>query len=119
MVDHALPGLVGGLGVEVADGVRTAGQPQRERGHVELAGILVDAQTEVEHLLDRDAAGVEEGTGQASDQVGVEALVAGRDRRVDGEHAVAPDLAPGVVEGDPARRTRARARRGGTRSGPR
>ena len=37
----ALPGRVGRLRVELADGVRAVGQAQREGGHVELAGIAV------------------------------------------------------------------------------
>ena len=53
--------------------------------------------------LDRDAAVVEQRTGDAPDEVRVEPLVAGRDRGVDGEHAVAPDVGPGVVERHPGR----------------
>ena len=38
-VDDAGPRLVGGLGVQLADGVGAVGQAQREGGHVELAGV--------------------------------------------------------------------------------
>ena len=54
-------------------------------------------QPELEHPLDRHAArlrptvAVEERPGHAPDEVRVEPLVAGRDRRVDREHAVAAD----------------------------
>ena len=41
---------------------------------------------------------VEQRAGDAPDEVGVEPLVAGRDRRVDREDAVAPDRRPGVLE---------------------
>ena len=98
MVDDPLPGRIGGHGVELADRIRAAGQAQRERGHVEFVGVAVDAETEFEDALDRDAPGIEQRTGDAPDEVGLEPLVAGRDRRVDGEDAVTPDRGPGVVE---------------------
>ena len=72
------------------------------------AAIVVDAETELEHALDGDAAGIEQRPGDAPDEVGVEPLVAGRDRRVDGEDAVAPDRRPGVVERRPGRDVLAR-----------
>ena len=89
-----VPRRVGGLGVEVADRVGAVGQAQREGRHVELGLVAVDAEPELEDALDRDAAVVEQRPGDAPDEVGIEALVAGRDRRVDREHAVAPDRRP-------------------------
>ena len=81
-----LPGRVGGLGVELAHGVRAVRQAQAEGGHVELAAVAVGAAADLEHALDRHAAGVraavavEERAGDAPHEVGVEPLVAGRDR---------------------------------------
>ena len=98
VVDDPLPGRVGGHGMELADRIRAAGQAQREGGHVELVGVAVDAQTELEHALDGDAAGIEQRARHAPHEVRLEALVAGRDRRVDREHTVAPDGGPGVVD---------------------
>ena len=45
---------------------------------------------------------VEERSGDLSDEIRREALVAGRDGRVDREHAVAPDAIPGGLQVDPA-----------------
>ena len=101
VIDDALPGLVGRLGVQVADGVRPAGQAQREGRHVELGLVAVHGQAELEELVDRDPALLEQRSCDAPDEVAVEPLVAGRDRRVDREHAVLPDVVPGVVEGHP------------------
>ena len=56
--------------------------------------VAVDAEPELEDSVDRDAAGVEQRTRHPPDQVGLEPLVAGRDRRVDGEDAVASDRHP-------------------------
>ena len=91
VVDDPLPGRVGGHGVELADGVRAARQAQRERGHVELAGVAVDAEAELEDAARPGRRRHRAAAGDAPDEVGVEALVAGRDRRVDREDAVAPD----------------------------
>ena len=96
--------------MELADGVRAVRQPQRERGHVELAAVAVDAEAELEHPSTGTPPAVEQRPGDAADEVGVEALVAGRDRRVDGEHAVAPDRLPGRRRGSSRRRRISRAR---------
>ena len=56
------------------------------------------------------AVAVEERAGDPADEVGVEALVAGRDRGVDGEDAVPPDLAEGVRRAVPPAATCSRAR---------
>src|SRR4029079_6689907 len=84
--------------MEQADGIGAVAQPQGESGHVELLRVAIDAETETEHRLDRDLGALEEGAGDAPDEVGVEALVAGGNRRVDGKDRVAPDLDPCVVE---------------------
>ncbi len=84
--------------MEVADRVRAAGQAEREGRHVELRGVAIDPEPQVEDILDGHAAVFEEGTGDAPHEIGVEPLVAGRDRGVDGEHAVASDVGPGVGE---------------------
>ena len=98
------PGPVGRCRMQLADGVGAVGEAQREGGHVELAAILVDAQAELQDALYRHAASVgplvavEQGTRDASDKVYLEALVAGRDGRVDGEDAVGPDRLPGRIQ---------------------
>ena len=75
-------------------------EAQAEGGHVELARVAVDAAPEAEDLVDRDAAragapvALAERPGDAPHEVGVEALVAGRDRRVDREDAGSLDLRP-------------------------
>ena len=58
--------------------------------------VVVHADALGEHVLDRQAAGRQHRSGDAPDEVGIEAFVAGRDRGVDGEDAVTPDLGPGV-----------------------
>ncbi len=53
-------------------------------------GVPIDALAQVDgevHLLR-----IEKRRGESPDQAGVEALVARRDRRVDGEHRIAPDV---------------------------
>ena len=60
--------------------------------------VAVHAHAEVQHVLDRHVAAVEDRAGDAPHEVRVEALVPGRDRRVDREDAVAADLRPGAVE---------------------
>ena len=81
---------------------------------------LIDAETELEDALDGHAAVVEQRTGHAADEIGIEPLVARRDRRVDREDAVAPDLGEGVVERRARRDVLARPlARAGTPSGPR
>ena len=98
VIVDAGPGGVRRLGVEVAHGVGPVREPEAERGHVELGAIAVHPQSELEHALDRHAAAVEERAGEAPHEVGLEALVARRDRRVDREHAVPADGRPRVVE---------------------
>ncbi len=117
----SVPRRVRGLGVELADRVRAVGQAQARRPSCRTGTrrrrrrARARGRSSIGH-----AAGVEQGAGDAADEVGVEPLVAGRDRRVDREHAVAPDARPGVVErGARPPRTRGRARRAGTPSGPR
>ena len=78
--DEVLPRAVGGLAVELAHGVGAVGQPEREGGHVELAGITVHAEPQLQDLVDRHAATVEDRPRQAPDEVRVEALVPGRHR---------------------------------------
>ena len=101
----ALPGGVRGVPVELRDRVRPVRHAQAQRGHVELRGVVLDAQAEAQEPLHRDAArarppvAVEERTGDPAHEVGVEALVARGDRGVDREHAVAPDRGERVVEG--------------------
>jgi hypothetical protein len=91
--------------VQLADGIGPSSEPQREGRHVELGPIVLDADAELEQLVDRDAAGrssavtVEEGTRDAAHEVGGEALVARGDRSVDREDAVAPDPVPRLVQG--------------------
>ena len=82
--------------------------------------VAVDAAAQLEDALDRHAAvsaavAVEERAGDAADEVGVEPLVAGRDRRVDREDAVAPDARPRRRRA-PRRRRRARAARSPSRN---
>ena len=64
---------------------------------VEFA-VAVGAEPEPEDLLDRHATGIEGRSGDAPDEVRLEALVARRHRRVDREDRVAADPGPGVVE---------------------
>ena len=100
-----LPGVVGGLAVQLGDGVRPVGEAEAEGGHVELVRVVVDAAAQGQDVVDRDAPCPgppltrEERPGDAPDEAGVEPLVAGRDRRVDREGARAPDGRPGVGEG--------------------
>ena len=89
-------------------------------------GVAVDAAAELEDALHRDAArvraavAVEQRAGDAAHEVGVEALVAGRDGRVDREHAVRADARPRPRRASrPPPRPPAPARRAGTPSGPR
>ena len=98
VVDDVLPGGVGGLGVQLADRIRAVGQAQAEGRHVELAGIAVRAHAQLQDVVDGHATRVEQRAGDAPDELGVEPLVARRDRRVDREHAVAPDPWPRVVQ---------------------
>ena len=91
VVGRAMPGGVGGVGMELADRIRPVRQTEAEGGHVELATIAIRAQPEVEYALDRDPATVEQRSGDTTDDVGLEALVPGGDRGVDGEHGVFPD----------------------------
>ena len=120
VVRDAVPGAPGRLAVELAHGVRPVREAQRERRHVELVPVVVHADALGEHVLHRQAARGQDRTGDAPDEVGIEPLVAGGDRGVDREDAVASDLGPGVAPG--SRRptgTRRPARPGGMRSGPR
>ena len=94
----AAPRGIGGGGVELADRIRAVRQSEAERRHVELLAVSVRAEPEVQHLLHRDAARVEKRAGDAADEIGVEPLVAGRDRRVDREDRVPLDIGPCVVE---------------------
>ena len=69
-----------------------------------IGPVALRPEAELEDRVDRHAAGlrpavaVEERPGDPPDEVRVEALVAGRDRGVDREDAVAPDLVPGRLE---------------------
>ena len=124
--DDVAPGPVRGLGVELADRVGARRQAKAEGRHVELGGIAVRPEADVQDPVEGDATGVrasvalEQRAGDATDEPGVEAFVAGRDRRVDREDAVAPDPGEGLVERRPRRpRTRGPARPAGTPSDPR
>ena len=75
LVVDALPRRVRGLRVELADGVGAVRQAQRERGHVELAEIAVHPDAQLEDLGDRHAAAVEQRAGDASHELGIEALL--------------------------------------------
>ena len=81
--------------VELADGVRAAGQAQARRRSCRTGRVAVRRRG---RARGRARPGrpppSRSGPGDAPDEVGIEALVAGRDRRVDGEHAVAPDRRP-------------------------
>ena len=103
VIGDPVPGRVGGHRVELADGVGAVGEAQREGGHVELAAVAVHPDAQLQDAIDGHASTVEQRTGDASDQVRVEALVAGRDGRMDREDAVAPDRGPRVAERRPAR----------------
>ena len=109
MRHEALPGRIRGLGVEQAHGVGTAGQAERERGHVEGGFVALGAQAQLQHPVDRDAARVrasvalQEWGGDPPHEIRIEPLVAGRDRGVDREHRIRPDGGPGLVQ-RPARR---------------
>ena len=96
------PRPVGGLRVELAHRVGAVGQAQREGRHVELRAVVVGADPQLEDLVDRHAAPVEQGAGHAPHEVGVEPLVPGGDRRMDREHAVGADRRPGTVQRGPA-----------------
>ena len=98
------------IGMELADGVGATRQAQGEGGHVELRRVAVDAEAELEHLLDRDAAPIEQRPRHATDEVRIEPLVAGRHRRVDGEDAVAADRRPRLCRASSPAATCSRAR---------
>ncbi len=102
-VHDAAPRAVRRVGMEFAHRVGAVGQPQAEGRHVELTAVAIGAEAELQDLLDRDLAGIEQRSGDAPDQIGFEALVARRHGRVDREHRVALDLRPGVVERPPLR----------------
>ncbi len=78
---------------------------KRHGRHVELAGVPVHAAGQLQDSIHRHAArsltavAVVERPGHTPDQVRVEALVAGGDRRVDGEDAVGADSIQGLVQG--------------------
>ncbi len=93
-----VPGCVGRLGVELADRVGPVREPQREGRHVELLRVVVDPKTQLQHGLDRDLGTLEEGTRHPPHEVGLEALVARRNRRVDREDRIAADALPRLVE---------------------
>ena len=103
VLDDAVPCRIGGFRVQLAHGIGTIGQAQAEGGHVELAGVVVRPAPKLEDALHGHATGVEQRPGNTSDEIDIEALVAGRDRGVDREHAVAPDLRPGILELYPGR----------------
>ncbi len=103
VVDDVGPRLVRCLGMQPADRVGAVGEAKRERGHVELVLVTIDTETEGEDTLDRDVATIEDGAGDAPDEIGIEAFVAGRHGRVDREHAVALHRPPGVIESLSAR----------------
>ncbi len=105
LVRHrALPRRVGGLRVEPADGVGILREAEAEGRHVELCRIAVGAQAHLENSIHRDASGpwapvaVQHRPGDATDQIGVEPFVTGRDGRVDGEDAVRADPRKGLVQ---------------------
>jgi hypothetical protein len=87
--------------MELADGIGAHREPKREAGHVELRGVAVDAPAELEDALDVDARAGQHGRREGAHEVGVEPLIARRDRGVDGEHGAPPDLLQGRLEGDP------------------
>ncbi len=83
--------------MELADGVRATRLAQREGGHVEAALVAVRATAELDDALQVQAAALDQRRGELPHQARVEALVAGRDRRVDGEDGVAADLLEGSL----------------------
>ena len=88
------------------------GQPEAEGGHVELAGVTVGPQAEMEHLPSTGySTRVQQGTGDAPDEIGLEPLVTRRDRGMDGEDGIALDVGPRVVEQAPVDDELARALR--------
>ena len=97
--DDLLPGVVGRLGMQMADRVGTHGQAQREPGHIELGRVVIDAAAQFQDALHVDVRTLHHGRRERPDQVRIEPLVAGRDRRVDGEHGACPDLLQGRLEG--------------------
>ena len=52
LLDDAVPGRVGGLGVQVRHGVGAVRLAQREGGHVELLGVVVRAAAELDDALE-------------------------------------------------------------------
>ena len=94
LVSHALPGVVGGNAVELADGIGRIGEAQRHRRHVELVCVPIHAAAQLQDAVYRHAAGslaavaVVERSRDAPHQPRFEALVACRDRGVDRENAV-------------------------------
>ena len=72
---------------------------RRERRHVELVLVVVHADALGQDVVHGQAGRRQHRTRDTSDQVGLEPLVAGGDRRVDREDAVAPDLGPGLLLG--------------------
>ena len=104
LVAQALPGVVGGDAVQLADGVGGVGEAQRESGHVQLALVAVDASGQLQDPLDRNAArplapvAVVERPGDAPHEIRIEALVAGGDGGVDREDAVGAGSLQGLFQ---------------------
>ncbi len=98
LVDHGRPGRVGRLGMEPADRVGAAGEAQGEGRHIELPGVVIHAATQLQDAFQIQVDARGHGRRRAPHQVRVEALVAGCDRRVDGEHRPAADTGEGLLE---------------------
>ncbi len=91
------------LAVQLAHRVRAVRVAERERGHVELAGVAVHAGATRQDVVDRQVRVGEDRPRDTPHEVRIEALVAGRHGRVDGEDAVAADVRPRVVGRGPGR----------------
>ena len=101
--DDLLPGVVGGLRVQLADGVGAHREAQREGGHVELGGVAVDARPSSRmRSMSSRCRRAWAPRGVRTRSASKRSLPAG-DRRVDGEHRPRPDLREGILDGHAGR----------------
>ncbi len=98
VVDDGRPGVVGDLGVELADTVGQDRIAQGESGHVELGRVTVHAQAHPQDDIDVHARGLGLRRRQLANEVCAESLVARRHGRMDGEDRVLTDLGQRLLQ---------------------
>ena len=100
--EHA-PHLAADLGVELGDGVDVAGGLHRQHGHAEVLALVVRVfAAERGELVPVDLERLLHGPEEEAGEVGREAVVTGRHRRVGRDEGALPDPAKGVAEGGAA-----------------